>query len=62
MTDSTPLIDVIAGAFHAANCADPERCPNDCSGRMTTKQAVAVRLAVGRTIDQRLDEIFGIKQ
>lgn len=49
-----PLIELITGAFHAVNCAEPDKCKNDCGGRMTTQQAVAVYEAV----HQRMDRVF----
>lgn len=49
------MIDVITGAYHAVHCEQPQNCPADCSGRMTTKAAVAVHRAIMERINEALD-------
>lgn len=57
MTEKIPLIETITGTFHAVNCKNPDACPNDCGGRMTTKQAVALTRAVRNWIEDVLDDV-----
>jgi len=53
-----PLVEIITGAFHAANCENPDACSNDCGGRMTVPQALAVHKAVREEFRSRIDLII----